>query len=68
MTEIRYINLAEVRRITGMGTTFIYARMKSGEFPKQVRIGGRAARWVESEVQEWSRQRLLEAREEDTAA
>lgn len=51
-TDIEMIPLAEVRRITGMGTTFIYTRAAEGKFPRQRKIG-RSARWVKSEVMEW---------------
>jgi len=55
---IRFIAIAEVRRLTGMGTTFIYDQMKKGTFPQQVTLGSRTVRWVEAEVLEWNRQQL----------
>lgn len=50
--DIELIPVSEVRRITGMGTTFIYTRAAEGKFPRQRKIG-RSARWVKSEVMEW---------------
>ena len=33
----RFLRLAEVLEMTGMGKTFIYARMKDGIIPKQIK-------------------------------
>jgi len=51
--EIELIALPEVRRITGMGTTFIYSQMAAGKFPRQRKIGKKASRWVKGEVVAW---------------
>lgn len=55
--QVELINLHEVRRITGMSTTFIYENMALEQFPKQVKIG-RASRWLKSEVLKWVAERL----------
>ena len=39
--------------MTGMGKTFIYARMNDGTFPKQIQLGSRSVVWLESAVLEW---------------
>ena len=39
--------------MTGMGKTFIYARMKDGTFPKQIQLGSRSGVWNEQEVIKW---------------
>lgn len=59
---IVFLALPEVKRRTGMGTTFIYEEIKEGRFPKQVRLGKRAARWIEAEVQQWCEDKLRAAR------
>lgn len=51
----RLIDLAEVRRITGSGRTFVYGSMAAGTFPKCTKIGPSSVRWIESEVLEWVR-------------
>lgn len=51
--DIELIALPEVRRISGMGTTYIYGQMAAGKFPRQRKIGKKASRWVKSEVQAW---------------
>ena len=39
--------------MTGMGKTFIYARMKDGTFPKQIQLGSRSVVWLESDITKW---------------
>ena len=46
----RFLRLAQVLEMKGMGKTFIYARMKDGTFPKQVQLGSRSVVWNEQEV------------------
>lgn len=58
--EIELIALPEVRRITGMGTTFIYTQMAAGKFPRQRKIGKKASRWVKGEVVAWVHAQLAE--------
>ena len=37
--------------------------MQNGQFPKPVRIGGRAVAWPEAEVEAWLNARLAEREE-----
>ena len=46
----KVIRLPEVKNRVGLGTTAIYARIKTGLFPKQVKQG-RLSGWYESEIQ-----------------
>lgn len=55
--DVEIIRLPDVKKITGMGTTFIYTKAKAGKFPKQVKLGDAAVGWVKSEVQEWVKAR-----------
>ncbi|QFG38137.1 AlpA family transcriptional regulator [Paracoccus pantotrophus] len=49
MTD-EYVTIGWVRRYTKMGRTSIYAGIKAGILPKQVKIG-RSSRWLRSEVE-----------------
>lgn len=60
--EVEFIKLPEVRRITGMGTTFIYEKAKQGEFPRQVKLGTKSVAWIRAEVQEWANAQIAAAR------
>jgi prophage regulatory protein len=59
---VRFIRLPELRRISGLGKTTIYAMIKEDEFPRPVQIGGKAVGWVESEIIEWANARIAKAR------
>ena len=54
----RFLRLSEVLEMTGMGKTFIYARMKEGNFPKQIQLGSRTVVWNEQEVIKWMEEQM----------
>jgi len=37
-------------------------RLAEGRFPRPVALGGRAVGWIETEVDEWVRERIAESR------
>lgn len=51
----------DVEALTGLKRSFIYRAMSLGRFPKPVKIGPKAVRWVEAEVREWIEDRINEA-------
>ena len=53
------LRLKEVIQRCGLGKTAIYTRIRAGEFPKPVDLGGVVA-WVESEVEDWIQARIAE--------
>ena len=55
----------EVEAATGLRRSFLYELMQAGRFPQPVRVGGRAVRWLESEIEQWveSRPRAGSSRE-----
>jgi prophage regulatory protein len=60
--EIEFIPLPEVKKITGLGKTKLYEMISLGEFPKQIPLGVRAARWLKGDVQQWAAERIAAAR------
>ena len=54
----RLVPIAEVKRMTGIGKSKLYASIRIGEFPAPVRCGC-SSRWVLSEIGEWIRQRVV---------
>lgn len=56
--DVEMIKLPEVRRITGLGTTSIYNKMASNEFPRQVKLGIHGVAWVKAEVIAWVNERV----------
>ncbi|MGA7329511.1 MAG: AlpA family phage regulatory protein [Rhodomicrobium sp.] len=53
MDEDRFLRLRDVEAMTGCCRSHIYALIKAGKFPKQIRIGSRGVRWRLSDVQAW---------------
>ena len=49
----RLLTRAEVQARCGISRTTIYKQMRAGLFPDPVRVGTRAVRWRESDVQSW---------------
>jgi prophage regulatory protein len=57
------LRLPQVKNQTGLSRSSIYLRISEGSFPKQVGLGGgRAVGWLESDIQNWIKQRLAESR------
>ena len=61
MKNERIIRLPQVKEMVGLGTTAIYGKMKTGEFPKQIKLG-RLSGWVESEIQDWISKQIRASR------
>ncbi len=54
MTENKLLRLPEVIKKVGLGKTSLYARVKCGEFPSPVKLGGgRAIAWRSLDVENW---------------
>ena len=61
--KVRFLRLPEVQRRTGLSRSTIYVRLEQGLFPRPVSLGGRAVGWIESEVDEWIRERISASRD-----
>ena len=59
---IRFLRLPEVEARTGLARPTIYARMAAGTFPQPISLGRRAVGWIESEIEEWMRERIANTR------
>ena len=53
VAEKRALKLKEVVGLVSLSSATIYRMILSGEFPRPVRVGRRAARWRAGEVDEW---------------
>jgi len=49
----RFIRLPEVRRLTGVGSSFIYEKMADGEFPRSIKISPKLTVWRLDEILGW---------------
>ena len=61
-TTVRFLRLPEVLARTGLSRSTIYVRLDQGSFPRPVSLGGRAVGWIETEVDEWIRERIAASR------
>ena len=52
-TTDRLLHLREVIALTGFSRSSIYRKMRDGSFPEPLKIGVRAVRWRESEIEAW---------------
>jgi prophage regulatory protein len=53
------LKLNDVKKMTGLSRSSIYAYINKGDFPPQVKLGERSVAWVEQEVIAWIDGRIL---------
>jgi prophage regulatory protein len=58
----KLLRLPQVKFITGLSKSSIYARISEGTFPKQIALGPRLVVWVESDIQNWISEQVSAAR------
>lgn len=57
MEDIRIIRIRDVIALTGLSRSAIYAAVKAGTFPRQVKLSARSSGWVRGEVVAWMKAR-----------
>ena len=62
MTE-SLIRLKKVEAKTGIKKSMVYDLMSKNEFPKPIKIGDRAVAWIESEIDQWIKNKIPESRQ-----
>ncbi len=62
LNMMRIVRLPEVKAITGLSRSTVYERIREGQFPKPVGLGGRNVGWVENEVVAWIEERISVSR------
>ena len=53
----KHLRRPAVCEITGLKTSTIYELMAKGQFPRPVKLTGKAVGWPESKIMEWLSQR-----------
>ena len=61
----RILRWPELRQKVGYSRSNIYYLTEMGEFPKSIKLGGRAVGWLESEVDSWIQERIALSRKGD---
>ncbi len=52
-TPDRFLTIKEVIARTRISRGTIYRKIQNGSFPSPRKIGDRAVRWLESDIQDW---------------
>ena len=55
MTKL--LRLPVVTEITGLKRSAIYKKMDEGNFPRPVKLGGRAVAWRSDDIEKWINER-----------
>ena len=63
--SIVFLSIHDVCERTRLARSTIYSKISKGEFPAPVKLSERASAWVESEIQEWAKQKISESRGKD---
>ncbi|WP_018995158.1 AlpA family transcriptional regulator [Thioalkalivibrio sp. ALJ2] len=58
----KILRLPSVKARTGLSRSTIYLRIAEGSFPAPIPLGGRAVGWIEEEVDNWIKERILATR------
>jgi prophage regulatory protein len=60
--EVTFLRLPEVKKITGLSKSSLYALIQEKSFPAPVRLGARTVAWVRSEIRQWALDRIRASR------
>jgi prophage regulatory protein len=60
--EVSFLRLPDVKSVTGLSKSSLYALIRSNSFPAPVQLGPRTVGWVRSEVQQWAAERIEDRR------
>ena len=52
-TTDRLLRLSEVQARCGLSRSSVYRKMRDRSFPEPLKVGVRAVRWRESEIEAW---------------
>ena len=60
--DVVFLRLPDVKAVTGLSKTSLYALIKEKSFPAPVRLSPRAVAWVKSEIRQWAVERVQASR------
>ena len=60
--DVSFLRLPDVKLVTGLSKSSLYALIRTESFPAPVRLGPRTVAWVRSEVKEWAVERISTSR------
>jgi len=62
LEDVVFLRLPDVKAITGLSKSSLYALIREKSFPAPVQLGARAVAWVKSEVRQWAAERVHASR------
>jgi prophage regulatory protein len=62
VNDVVFLRLPDVRAVTGLSKTRLYALMREKSFHAPVRLGPLAVAWVKSEIRQWAVERVHASR------
>jgi prophage regulatory protein len=60
--EVIFWRLSEVKAVTGLSKSSLYALIRANNFPAPVQLGPRTVAWVRSEIKQWAAERVFTSR------
>ena len=60
--EVSFLRLPELKSVTGLSKSSLYALIRAKTFPSPVQLGPRMVAWVRSEVRQWAAERISKSR------
>ena len=60
--SVRILRIGDVIQKTALSRSQIYRLIALKEFPSQIRLGVRAAGWIENEIERWLLDRIVKTR------
>jgi len=60
--SVRILRIGDVIQKTALSRSQIYRLIALKEFPSQIRLGVRAAGWIEDEIDHWLLDRIIKTR------
>lgn len=52
----RLLRITDVMELTAISRSYIYAKVKRGEFPAPISLGYKCSRWNAGDIEAWIRQ------------
>jgi predicted DNA-binding transcriptional regulator AlpA len=57
----KLVDMVFITKFTGLSNKWFYKLIQEGEFPKPIKLG-RSSRWLQSEIETWMQQRIVDSR------
>ena len=63
--DVSFLRLPEVKSVTGLSKSSLYALIRANSFPAPIQLGPRTVAWVRSEIKQWAAERIEASRAAD---